>query len=152
MKGPSEAKFREGLVDTGMNLLIYKPPDDARNWKPCDFMVWWHGRTEALPGDEASLRSAWFEVKENTVKAGFNLKRELRPAQRGGIREAIAVGLPYYLAIWWKTRGVWTISEARPFLELDGAPFEYFAGKYGIDALPSTLGSVLAAVLRGELL
>lgn len=151
MKGKSEPKFREALNDVELPLLIYKPPDDARNWKPCDYMTWW------LSPTGAELNAAWFEVKECKAQSTFPFTKELRPSQRSGILDAAATGFPYYLAVWWKARGgIWTISRALPLIELEremNAPltcsFSELAGKYGIDAPQHSLASTLRAVLEG---
>lgn len=153
MKGPTEGKVRKALLETGLEPLVYKPPDDARNWKPCDFMVWYRGDTGGTWPEDTTL-SAWIEVKEVKAVGSFPVA-ELRPSQRGGMRDAAAVGIPYYLVLWWKARGVWTITAAWLLgaLPAKGSiPFAHLAGGAGIDAPPRALASVLAAVLRGEVL
>lgn len=148
-KGTSEGKVRLALNQLG-DLVIYKPSDDARNWKPCDFMVWW----QVLGGGLSSLHSAWIEVKECKLLGSFPLD-DLRKSQRAGIRDAKAIGLPYWLVIWWPARKVWTISDGTA---LDGSPlkgsvaYSILAGRIGIDARQDHLAVTLAIVLREGLL
>lgn len=151
-KGTSEGKVRLALNQIG-GLEIYKPPDDARNWKPCDFMVWWN----ATPGEERRWlvpRSAWIEVKENKQLGSFPLA-EMRPPQRLGIAGAFAIGLPYLLVIWWTRRRIWTISDGLALRTLPAKgsmPFSVLAGRIGIDAQQDHLAEVLRACLMEGLL
>lgn len=161
MKRNTEAKVGEALRsidDPG--LLVYKPPDDARNWKPCDFMVWWERELPGLGPDER--RSAWIEVKDLVAPGTFPLK-ELRPSQRQGIAAAAEIGLPYYLVAWWRSRSIWTISDAARILAYEkeqrelGAPltgilYTQLAGAFGIDAPQVRLAQLLKSVIvHGEL-
>ena len=149
-KGASEGKVRIALASLDLEPIVYKPPDDARNWKPCDFMVWW----QIAGGGLTSLHSAWVEVKECPNVGSFPLA-DLRASQRDGIRRAKRLGLPYLLVIWWKARKVWTISDA---WALDGAPtrgsvmYSILAGRIGIDAGQDHLAETLRAVLEEGLL
>lgn len=141
MKGKSEPMFREALGKVDLSLVIYKPPDDSRNWKPCDFMVWW--RSEIV-------ETAWFEVKEARSGTTFPVEKELRPAQRSGILDAAAIGFPYWLAIWWPERSVWSISRAIRVIDAKTLTFGELAGKYGLDAPQRSLPGTLRAILEGE--
>lgn len=151
-KGTSEGKVRIALNSCGLNLVIYKPPDDARNWKPADFLVWW----EVTIGDEGRAEpfSAMIEVKECKLIGSYPLD-DLRPSQRTGIRDAKRIGLPYLLVIWWRERKIWTVSDG---IQLDSSPvkgsvaFSVLAGRIGIDAQQDHLAQVLRAALTEGLL
>lgn len=153
MKGPSEGRFRELLSDVDLpGLIIYKPPDDARNWKPCDFMLWWPGTNDmGVPGFRPTPASAWVEVKDVNVVNIFPLD-ELRPSQRAGIRQADEIGLPYVLAIWWRRRNGWTFSNAAAVLGTGARTVAYtdLVSTYGIDAPAAKASSILRSVLEGE--
>ena len=145
MKGDSEGRVRHALAiasERSMALVIHKPGDDSRNRKPCDYMVWW------LQG------AVWIEVKNagQAVRL-LNLKQQLRPAQRDGIRQAIAIGLPYLLVVWWPRVHLWTISrlDARFVTEqtlFGSVDYADLASKYGIDCNTALLPSVLAEKIR----
>ena len=146
-KGSSEATFGAALRDVDLALHIYKPPDDARNWKPCDFMVWF--RNAGL------VDSAWFEVKSVDALDRFNIN-ELRPSQKLGIREAGAIGIPYYLAVYWTKHQSWTISVAYKVVEHAVAEGNtsvkraLLMSRFGIQSAPANLSSTLKDVLYGE--
>jgi hypothetical protein len=153
MKGPSEGKVREALeaLAVDMPLLFYKPPDDARNWKPADFLVWWGvsaanmtwvlkggesfeipkpGRIEVMPAG-ASIEvlrtgagSAFIEVKDNPNLRGYNTV-DLRPVQRAWMRHAARIGVAYWLVMWWHKRHLWSVSDAAKVI-------------HAIDSNPST--------------
>ena len=114
MKGTSEARIRAalraGLAD-GAGLAL-KLPDDARNWKPADYLIWrrWGDRTV----------SCWLEVKDTDAVATWPLS-DLRASQRRGILEARRLGIGYWLAVWWRRSATWTL------LELTGLPAHWFA-------------------------
>ena len=153
MKRPSEGQFGAALRDVDVAMIVYKPPDDARNRKPCDFMAWHHNYD--FP------RSTWFEVKDVDTVDAFPFS-ELRPSQLQGIRDAERIGIPYWLAVYWRRHRAWTISDAVrvlgwrddiPALEVrnqTSIPRELLMSRFGIDATPATLTSVLKSVLLGD--
>lgn len=154
-KGSSEATFGAALGGLDLALVVFKPGDDARQRKPCDFMVWFRDRDYA--------RSAWFEVKEIDAIGRFNVN-ELRPSQKAGIREAGRVGIPYYLAVHWRALhgwtigpGYWTIGPAYKILEYavtqgnTSIPRTLMMSRFGIETTSGQLGSVLKSVLQGEI-
>jgi len=147
VKRPSEGQFGAALRDVDLNAIVYKPPDDARNWKPCDFMVWLQWGEGVDP--------SWFEVKDVTSVNSFAFS-ELRPAQLAGIRDAERIGIPYWLAVYWRRHGAWTISDAaRVVKEKEGGAKsvsrELLMSRFGVDAEPSNLTSVLKSILLGEI-
>lgn len=146
MKGTSEAKVRAALTRLAedMPMVVYKPPDDARNWKPADFLVWLNGQ-----------QSAMIEVKDNRGLNTYPLA-DLRPNQRKSIHEAAAIGLPYWLVIWWRRRNAWTVSNAVRLLteadyDFSSVGWQQLAGIWGVDCTTETLPSTIGAALRGEL-
>lgn len=158
MKGPSEGKVREALerLAEDMPLTWYKPPDDARNWKPADYLVWVGPLTIEGFTDGSS---AMIEVKDNPNLATYPFS-DLRPAQRGWIRVLGRVGVPYWLVIWWRRRQRWTISDAAKVIAFiddeQTAPIKsihwmQLAGNMGVDCEPKNLAGTLGAALRGEI-
>lgn len=154
MKGTSEAKVRAALNDMGMDVLVYKPPDDARNWKPADFMVWWDNNE--LPEAPPIPRSAMIEVKESPGKFTFPI-RDLRPSQLLGMRMAAAVGLPYLLVIWWPRLSRWTISNAWQVANWIGdhphatsLDYGWLNSVAGMDCTTRDLAPILRSALLGE--
>lgn len=153
-KGPSEAAFGAALrgLDADLPILVYKPPDDARNRKPCDFMVWFRGHDAEW---QPAVRAAWFEVKEVVALGRFNVN-DLRPSQKAGIRDAGAIGIPYYVAVYWANLHSWTVSVAYKMLEHAVAEGntsisrELLMSRFGIQSSPANLGSTLKDVLHGE--
>lgn len=150
MKGDSESRVRAALneIALGGNTLVYKPPDDARNWKPADFMVWWR--------DGERHGTAMLEVKETPNKATFPL-RELRPSQLAGMRQAARVRLPYWLVIWWPRAMMWTISDAAKVLAVvdrvdpeNSLPYAWLCSVAGMDCTSRNLAPILRSVLLGE--
>ncbi len=159
MKGPSEAEFRKALGATDLSLFVYKPPDDARNRKPCDFMVW-----IGHAGSRAS--SAWFEVKETDHVNTFP-RSEIRAAQLLGIREARRLGIPYWLAIYWRRHRSWTIVDAVKLLDAESYATEVdgqkvylgvsrvwqrttLMSRFGVESTTHQLASNLKQVILGE--
>jgi hypothetical protein len=129
--------------------LVVKLPDDARNWKPSDFIVW------VLGGN--GPRSAFVEVKDVDAALTFPL-RDLRPSQRLGIREAVRLEIPYWVVVWWRKRGYWTITDGAKILaEMDkdetitGLPLSWMTSVAGIDARQADLSMLLRGTLLGEL-
>jgi len=167
VKGPSEAKVREALTELGetMRLMVYKPPDDARNWKPADFLVWFEPNPIAAGFTWWQLGlvngATMIEVKECP-----NLKQwplaDLRPSQRIGIRQAQHVNVPYWLAIWWPRLQRWSISYAPRLLATfdqmnpkdpaaKSVSYAELVSIYGVDCEPRHLAGTLGAALRGEI-
>lgn len=92
-KGTSESAAAEALRKAG--LFVYKPPDDARNWKPCDFFVWRHPKAGTwVPW------SLWVEVK-SVPKGGALRAQDIRPSQMAGVSQALLLGIPYWLLVRW---------------------------------------------------
>lgn len=159
MKRPSEGEFGKALraVD-GLVLEVYKPPDDARLWKPCDYMVWF---VDPVATPDGGAAAAWFEVKDMTAAATFP-RSELRPAQLQGIRAAERVGMPYWLAIYWRKHQLWTISDAirvvrwfesgddLPGPRVTSIPLTTLESRFGISSSKQQLSSTLKGVLLGE--
>ncbi len=105
-KGRSEAMVSEALSDLQIDqTYFYKPPDDARNRKPADYLLWWS------PGSGAAPRSSWIEVKETDQLGVFPLA-DIRPSQWQGIRIAKRLGIPYTIAVRWQRTGMWTLFDA----------------------------------------
>lgn len=153
-KGTSEASVRGALNTMGMDVLVYKPPDDARNWKPADFLVWWNNNE--LPGAPPILRSAMIEVKQSPGRFTFPL-RDLRPSQLLGVRQAAGIGLPYFLVIWWPRLKMWTVSNAVQCLNWtisnpDATSLDYgwLNSVAGMDCTTRDLAPILRSALLGE--
>lgn len=117
-KGPSEDIFRKALGSLDLEpTFIFKPSDvgHASNAKPCDFMVWFPD--SVLSGEPMGRAvSAWFEVKETTNLGVFPMG-DLRPSQVNGILTARRLGFPYFLAIRWKSGGMWSLVDAVRLLD-----------------------------------
>lgn len=144
MKRPSEGEFGTALRAIDLRLYVFKPGDDMRNWKPCDYMVWWTSQR---------ANSVWFEVKDTTAVNTFSLA-ELRPAQRQGIADAVRVGIPYWLAVYWRRHQAWTISDAARVLYAEpptkSVPRELLMSRYGVESSKTLLSSTLKSILLGE--
>ena len=153
-KRASEGEFGKALRDVDVAGIVFKPPDDGRNWKPCDYMVWvqWGEGVDSI----------WFECKDVDAVDRFPFA-ELRPSQLQGIRDAERVGIPYWLAVYWRRHKAWTISDAAKvmrWLEEErrppnnqnptSIPRRLLMSRFGIDATPATLSSVLKSVLLGD--
>jgi hypothetical protein len=159
MKTDAEARVRAALTELGSNVVTWKPPDDARNWKPADFLVW-----HALGLVSMPARSAMIEVKVVDQLTSFPLT-ELRKNQRAAIRQAARIRLPYWLVVWWRRRqpAEWTVSNAsRLIRDLDtqytpagwptSVPHQLLRSRYGIEAASDrVLPGVLSAALREEI-
>jgi hypothetical protein len=171
MKGPSEGVFGAALREVELLSVVYKPPDDARNWKPCDFMWWgpvehFNGRVDDISEGPMLAHAVWFEVKDVATAVESFPFAELRPSQLQGIRDAARVGIPYWLAVWWRRHKVWTISDAVRVLawrdNTDGhrphdespppksIPRVLLASRFGVDSTKQQLASTLKQVLLGE--
>ena len=165
MKGPSEATIRDALAKLRqeMRLVIYKPPDDARNWKPADFLLWYRPALATTDLAYSHPVGAFLEVKQTDQVDHFPLA-DLRINQRAAIRDAGRVGAPFVLAIWWPKHqpARWTIGDAAKLVaELDGENgrsaewptsivYDLLASRYGVDCEPRHLVGTLGAMLRGE--
>lgn len=170
-------RLSEGFLGAALRQIdlvthVYKPPDQAGNWKPCDYLVWVkstvraHAFVDVLgTGEEIdTVDSFWFEAKDEKALETFNWRLQMRPAQLQGIRDAERVGIPYYLAVYWRRHREWTISDAvklyhatRVKPDGTGGVLSFKrramgAGGLGIDSSPGQLSSVLKAVVLGELL
>src|SRR5512137_642133 len=89
-KGSSEATVAKALADIDDPIVaVWKPPDDARNWKPADYLVWFDGR------------AAMIEVKDCPAMRGFPFD-QLRPTQRAWAYRCRQTGTPYLLVIHWQ--------------------------------------------------
>jgi hypothetical protein len=155
VKGASEARVREALTRLAgdMQLTWWKPPDDARNWKPADYLLWY-----TLDDDLRSFacgKSAMLEVKDNPALKGYSVA-DLRPIQRAWMHHAERVRVPYWLVIWWRRRQVWTVTAAAKVLaKIDegetNLPFTWLASVGGVDSANENLAGTLGAALRGEI-
>jgi len=142
VKGRSEPAFRAALNGLDEDFIVYKPPDDARNWKPCDFMVWY--------GLAGVAQSVWFEVKETPNVGVVDVMKLLRPAQKAGIERAHEVGVDYYIAVYWKRHEDWTILDAwRVVTFPDRRPLtrKECMSRFGVHAYPRDLATTARAVL-----
>lgn len=143
MKRASEGEFGKALRGIDLRLYTYKPPDDARNWKPCDYMVWFT--------EDDSVKCSWIECKDVDAVDSFSLA-ELRPAQKQGIAEAARLGIPYWVAVWWRRHRFWTISDGARLVEHGGTsvPRVLLMSRYGVQTTSAQLGSTIKSVLLGE--
>lgn len=153
----SEVKVRRALTEMDLEIEIFKPADSphASNLRPCDFMVWFNeGEAEI---DVA--KPAWIEVKENPAATRFALSL-LRPSQIAGMRRAKAIGLPYFVVVYWRIRPTWTITRGDRVLDLldlakhRGEPSIAIANMVaigGIECSPGQLAPMLRLALLGEL-
>lgn len=178
-KRPSEAEFGAALREVDLVSYVFRPPDPklgagVSNWKPCDFMAWHRlmlvdDANKATYGPFANpsiivAGSTWFECKDVTAVESFAFA-ELRPSQLAGIRDAERVGIPYWLAVWWRRQKEWTISDASRVLlwrEEDGAsrgeavllptsiPRNLLESRFGVSCARAQLASTLKQVLLGE--
>lgn len=144
-KGASEGTIRAALSSMDLDpIYVYKPPDDSRNWKPCDFMVWWE--------EDGATRCAWIEVKEVQTVESFPYQRQLRPSQKAAITAAHFLGIPYLLAVHWRRHEDWTISDAWAVLTHPERVLsrKLLYTRYGVHAHPRDLAPTLrAALLEG---
>lgn len=163
----SERKFGAALraVDDSVPTYVYRPPDipGPSSRKPCDFMAWSLARREAemeMPHWRL-VDSAWFECKElaAAVAEAFPF-RIIEPSQRLGILDAKRIGIPYWLAVYWKRHRIWTISdavrlEAVGYLNPGAAPSiqrVLLSSRFGVDSTPAQLTSTLKSILAGEVI
>jgi len=157
----SEIAFGAALraIDDSVPTFVYRPPDlpGPSQGKPADFMVWGLGDADIAPDLRGKFVDvAWFECKELGAAVAESFPcRLVRPSQRQGIREAMRVGIPYWLAVYWKRHKAWTISdavrlEATGDLDRTSLQRALLNSRYGIDATPATLTSVLKSLMAGE--
>ena len=166
MKGPSERIFREALGKVDIDPLeIYKPPDDARNWKPADFLLWMPGGLLAVnvaAGDvPVSATSAWIEVKATNNKAVWPFA-DLQPTQVLAIRKAKRLGIPYFIAIRWNGDRHWSLVDAIRLLDYidtiddpegaggsrqKGCPRALLESRFGVSATVGQLASTIKVAL-----
>lgn len=151
MKGPSEGIFRKALDALDLApTFIYKPPDDARNWKPCDYMLWYPNWLPDFPS--VSPNTAWFEVKESPNLGSFGL-RDIRPSQWQGAGTAKKLGFPYIFAIRWKRDGMWSLVDGVRLLDwyLPDRPAAVtrvaLDSRFGVSCDPGQLPSMIRAAL-----
>lgn len=156
MKRASEGDFGKALRDVDLPIYVYRLPDPktgagVSNWKPCDFMVWTNPNQES-----PFVRSDWFEAKDTDAVNAFPFA-DLRPSQAAGIREATRLGIPYWLAIYWRRAKVWSISDAAKVigwfgLNIDATSIDrqLLMSRYGVDSTTSRLADTLKSVLLGE--
>jgi len=158
VKGNSEALVREALTKLGddMPLVWWKPPDDARNWKPADYLLWFK-----VPDRETTCGgySAFIEVKATTQVHVFPIK-DFRPVQVAYMRRAAELGLPYLVVIQWRRSNDWTISDGRKIARMLDAKQEEpltsiskqtLRSLFGVDCSTAHLAGTIGAALRGEL-
>lgn len=141
----AETNLGKALRDIDVASIVYKPPDDARNWKPCDYMVWIAHGSGAL--------STWFEVKDVDLVNVFP-RSEIRPSQVRGIRDATRVGIPYYLCVWFRKASMWAIADAAKVMgwfdenpDATSIKRELLQSRFGVDATNHQLTSVLKSIV-----
>jgi hypothetical protein len=133
-------------------LIAYKPPDDSRNWKPCDQMLWWD---DPLNGLGLALHSAWLEVKMNPLKGLWHVTSSgadgLSLQQVRAAVDAEQIGLPYIVAVYWKALRYWTLHYRVGRVAFPGKlTFDEATTQWGVGTAPANLRSTLRAVLAGE--
>lgn len=153
-KGTSEAVVRQAIRDTGLSVGWYKPPDDARNPKPADYLLW--------VNNTGLNFGAFVEVKDCPQLRGFPLA-DLRPSQRLWIAQAKKLKIPYFLVVHWKRTRDWTISDAIKLLDWEqeetitrakrptSVPRDLMQTRYGVHTEGRLLASTLKLALLGEL-
>ena len=157
-KGPSEGIFRERLGQVDLHPFeIYKPPDDARNWKPADFLVWW--KIGGGGGYERPA-SAWIEVKATNNKAVWPFG-DLQPTQVLAIRKATALRIPYFIAIRWNGDRQWSLVDGvrlvaymdeiresdAPASKMLGLPRGLLESRFGVGCTVGQLASTIKVAL-----
>jgi len=146
MKGSSEANVAKALSDIDDPIVaVWKPPDDARNWKPADYLVWFDGK------------AAMIEVKDCDALRGFPLA-ELRPTQRAWAYRCDEAGIPYLLVIYWQRTSDWTISDTMKVIEWEkedvfhkSCPRALLQGAFGVQTDGRLLAATLRLALMGEM-
>lgn len=162
----SEIAFGSALraVNDSVPTYVYRPPDIPApgTTKPCDFMAWTLAHSIDFATDPPGTAPtklvdvAWFECKQLAAGVAESFRFGLlEKSQRQGIREAMRIGIDYWLAVYWQRHGLWTISdavrlEATGDLDRTSLQRSLLNSRFGIDADPSQLSSVLKSLLAGE--
>jgi hypothetical protein len=154
----SQGEFGKALRAVDLSLYVYRPEDprgreSVGNRKPCDFMTWVAGSPPT---------AQWFEVKDVDAVDRFAFA-EFQPAQIAGIATARRLGIPYWVAIYWRRAKMWTISDGIRMLEWraevsqgrvqatpTSIPRELLMSRFGVDSTNQQLSSTLKAVLLGD--
>lgn len=162
-KRPSEAEFGVALRGVDLRMFVYRPADARAGSaitqaRPCDWMVWQDGGP-AEYGEHRRVDVAWFECKDTDAAETFNLN-EIRPGQRLGMVAARRIGIPYWLAVYWRRHKAWTISDAlkagmdsveyRPNESVVSFTRTELMVRFGVDSSRANLASTLKNVLLGE--
>lgn len=154
----AQDQIREALKGID-GLIAYKPPDDSRNWKPCDQMLWWAGDHPINLGDGSNgpilPNSAWLEVKMNPLQGLWRVTSAnadgLSLQQLRAARDALDIGLPFVVAVYWKGRKYWTLHVNPTRNDFPAKlSFEEATTRWGVGTAPANLRSTLRAVLAGE--
>lgn len=166
-KRPSEGELGAALRNVdGLKVHVLRLPDPksgegVSNWKPADFIVWvsyvrWNGEP-----DTDATTTHWVEAKDTDAVARFPYS-DIRPSQLAGIRDAERMGIPYWLAIYWRRSREWTISDAIRVLawqrdqisgeetSVKSIPKTLLESRFGISTSKAQLSSTLKGVLSGE--
>lgn len=153
----AESKVREALARID-GLLTYKPPDDARNWKPADWLLWWDANE--LLGAPPITRCGMLEVKQNDRQRIWHWTQggseSLRPIQLAAVARCRTLGMPYFVAVYWKGRSYWTLHRVDRWLGIDGPTvetpisFDDAVTKYGVGTAPANLLATLSGLIRGD--
>lgn len=156
-KKASEGQMGVALREMDLETFVFKPADaPGSGMKPSDYLVWF------LPDpDQFELlreyEFAFVEAKDTTAVGVFNLS-EIRLSQRKAIKRAAELGIPYWLAIWWRRRKKWSISDARRIFDaypITGAnrslTYQALTSTYGVDCEAHQLAATMRMVLLGEL-
>lgn len=170
MKRASEGDFGKALraVDDSVPTYVYRLPDPkagagVSNWKPCDFMAFSLAHSIDFATDPPGsppmklVDVAWFECKDTDAVNAFPLA-DIRPSQWQGVTTALRLGIPYWLAVYWRRHRSWTISDAGRIhlAHLQGPrptsiSRDHLMTRYGVQSSPRELTSYLKSILAGEL-
>lgn len=165
-KRPSEGELGAALraID-GLKTHVLRLPDPKSgegisNWKPADFIVWI--ASEYPAGVMLEAATHWIEAKDTTAIGRFPFA-DLRPSQLAGIHDAERMGIPYWLAIYWRGAREWTISDAVrvvawqkgqadtiPGPPPTSIPKTLLESRFGVSSSKAQLSSTLKGVLLGE--
>lgn len=138
--------MRAALDDMDLDTWVYKPPDDARNWKPADFILWWD---DPDSGELLSVaQTAMIEVKDTAALRVYNLS-DIRPSQHNAMMRAQIMGIPYLVAIWWRRHKRWTISIGSRLFREEKRSLRYLdlSSSLGLDCTQDMLASTLRSIL-----
>jgi hypothetical protein len=149
----SEDQIRAALAKID-GLMVYKPPDDSRNWKPADFLLWW---TEPAYNDfdATLLKAGMLEVKKNYLSSLWHWMGDgpegLRPSQRAAMGQCRRIGMPYFVAVHWAKHEYWTLHRTEGWTTApDTIMFDDARTQYGVGCAPVNLAMTLAGVIHGE--